>query len=176
MKKVTKKSVSNPKKVRWSVCGCRGLGSRETAAQSVSASRREHPKAGRARELRNVAKRKEAAGATSVVHQAVCCLNDRREYWQHASSVGRTRAREFVRVCATEGSRNERERPSEAAKGYCGEPNTAGGEPPINKFATVGSNLEGVSGGRSSQPRQPREPIEKLLSESARERVPSEQA
>ncbi len=76
LKKVTKKFVSNPKKVRWSVCGCRGLGSRETAAQSVSASRREHPKAGRARELRNVAKRKEAAGATSVVGSAVCCLND----------------------------------------------------------------------------------------------------
>lgn len=81
-----------------------------------------------------------------------------------------------MRVCATEGSRNERERPSAAAQGNCGEPNTAGGEPPTKKVATVGSNLDGVSGGRSSQHVERRKPIAENWSGSATEGVPTEEA
>ena len=81
-----------------------------------------------------------------------------------------------MRVCATEGSRNERERLSEAAKGNCGEPNNAGGGPPTKKEATEGSNLIGVSGERSSQHGERRKPIAELLSDCATEGVPTEEA
>ena len=119
---------------------------------------------------------KQGAGATSVVGWSVCCLNDRREYWQHAVSVGGTQAKEFVRVCATEGSRNERERLSAAAKGNCGEPNNAGGGPPTKQVATEGSNLAGVSGERSSQHVERRKPIAELWSDCATEGVSTEEA
>lgn len=79
-------------------------------------------------------------------------------------------------VCATEGSRNERGHPSAAAKGYCGEPNNAGGEPPTKKVATEGSSLAGVSGVRSSQHVERRKPIAELLSDCATEGVPTEEA
>lgn len=81
-----------------------------------------------------------------------------------------------MRVCATEGSWNERERLSEAAKGNCGEPNNAGGGPPTKKEATEGSNLIGVSGERSSQHGERRKPIAELLSDCATEGVPTEEA